>query len=81
MQTLQTWCTLESSCHWLLGMVCGPAHGPRADVEELAAGALLPVLIAFSQRKEIPLAASQRLRNGAVGMRGSLPRMEVMGTI
>jgi hypothetical protein len=44
----------------------GPAHGPRADVEELAASAWLQVLVAFSPRKEVPLAASQRRRNGAV---------------
>jgi hypothetical protein len=43
-----------------------PSHGPRADVVEPAAGARLPVLVAFSQRKELPLAASQRIRNGAV---------------
>ena len=47
MQTLQTWCTLDSACHWPLGMVCGPAHGPRADVVELAAGARPPVIVAF----------------------------------
>ena len=66
MQTLQTWCTLDSACHWPLGVVCGPAHGPRADVVELAAGARPPVIVAFPQRKELPLAASQRSRNGAV---------------
>ncbi len=69
MQTLQTWCTLDSGCHsdWLLGVVSGPAHGPRADVVEPAAGALPPVLDAFPQRKleELLLAASQRSRNGA----------------
>ena len=74
MQILQTWCTLDLACDWLLGAVGGPAHGPQADVVEPAAGALLPVLVAFSQRKELSLAASQRSRNGAVvpaGMRGS----------
>jgi hypothetical protein len=55
MQTLQTWCTLDSACHWPLGVVCGPAHGPRADVVELAAGARPPVIVAFPQRKELPL--------------------------
>jgi hypothetical protein len=54
------------SCLWLLGVVSGPAHGPRADVEELAASAWLPVLMTFSQRKEVSLAASQHLRNSAV---------------
>ena len=54
------------SCLWLLGVVSGPAHGPRADVEQFAASAWLPVLVAFSQRKEVPLAASQRRRNSAV---------------
>jgi hypothetical protein len=71
MQTLQIWCTLESAkesaCHWLLEVVDGPAHCPRADVVEPAASARLSVLIAFSQRKELPLAASERRRNGAVG--------------
>ena len=54
------------SCLWLLGVVSGPAHGPRAYVEQFAASAWLPVLVAFSQRKEVPLAASQRRRNSAV---------------
>ena len=54
------------SCLWLLGVVSGPTHGPRADVEQLAASAWLPVLVAFSQGKEVPLAASQRRRNSAV---------------
>ncbi len=70
MQTLQTSCTLDSACHWLLGVVGGPAHGPRADVVEPAAGARAPVLVAFPQRKELLLAgqvaASQRRRNGGV---------------
>jgi hypothetical protein len=70
MQTLQTWCTLDSACHWLLGVVGGQAHGPRADVAEPAAVALPPVLVAFPQRKEVSLAASQRRRNGAVVPRG-----------
>ena len=35
----------DSACHWPLGVVCGPAHGPRADVVELAAGARSPVLV------------------------------------
>ncbi len=47
MQTLQTWCTLDSACHWLLGVVNGPAHGPLADVVEPAAGTRPPVLVAF----------------------------------
>ncbi len=51
-------------------MVGGPAHGPRAVVVEPAAGARPPVLVAFSQRKELPLAASQRGRNGAMVPRG-----------
>ena len=63
--TLQTRCALESSCLWLLRVVCGPAHGPRADVKEPAAGAWPPILVAFPQRKEIFLAASQLRRNGA----------------
>ncbi len=54
------------SCLWLLWVVCGPAHGPLADVEELAASAWLPVLVAVSQWKEVPLAAAQRSRNSAV---------------
>ena len=66
----QTGCALESSCLWLLGVVGGPAHGPRADVKEPAAGAWPPVLFAFPQWKEIPLAASQLRRNGAVVPRG-----------
>jgi hypothetical protein len=66
MQTLQTWCTLDSVCHWPLGVVGGPAHGPRADVVEPVASARPSVLVAFPQRKELPLAASQRRRNGAV---------------
>jgi hypothetical protein len=70
MQTLQTWCTLDSACHWPLRVVGGPAHGPRAYVVEPAAGAWPPVLVAFSQRKELQLAASQRRRNGAVVPRG-----------
>ena len=70
LQTLQTWCALEASCLWLLGVVCGPAHGPRADVKEPAARAWPPVLVAFPQWKETPLAASQLRRNGAVVPRG-----------
>ncbi len=66
MQILQTWCTLDLACDWLLGVVGGPAHGPQADVVEPAASAWPPVLLAFSQQKELPLAASQRRRNGAV---------------
>jgi hypothetical protein len=69
MHTLQTWCTLDSACHWLLGAVGGPAHDPRADVVDPAAGTLPPVLVAFPQRKELPLAASQRRRNGATMQR------------
>ncbi len=65
MQTLWTWCTLDAACHWLLGVVGGPAHGARADVVEPAAGARPPVLVAFPQQKELLLAASQRCRNGA----------------
>ncbi len=41
-------------------MVGGPAHGPRADVVEPAAGARPPVLVAFSQLGDLPLATSQR---------------------
>jgi hypothetical protein len=63
-------CALESSCLWLLRVVCGPAHGPRADVKEPAAGAWPQVLVAFPQRKEIFLAVSQLRRNGAVVPRG-----------
>ena len=48
------------------GVVGGPAHGPQADVVEPGAGSRPPVLVAFSQRKEFPLEASQRSRNGAV---------------
>ncbi len=86
LQTLQTWCTLDPLCLWLLGVVSRPAHGPRADVEELAASAWLPVLVAFSQRKEVPLAASQRSRNGAVVPRWDerqppRAKMEVIGTM
>ncbi len=65
MQTLQTWCTLDSAYHWLLGVVGGPAHGPRADVVEPAAGTRPPILVAFFQGKELLLAASQLRRNGA----------------
>jgi hypothetical protein len=45
----------HQSCLWLLEVVSRPAHGPQADVEELAASAWLPVLVVFSQRKEAPL--------------------------
>ena len=34
-QTLQTWCTLDSACHWLLGVIRGPAHGPRVFIGRL----------------------------------------------
>ncbi len=54
------------SCLWLLGMVSGPAHGPRPDAEKPAASARPPILVAFSLLKEVPHAASQRRRNSAV---------------
>ncbi len=48
---------------WILGILwmvsgLGPIHGPRADVGGPAASAWPPVLVAFFQRKEVPLAAS-----------------------
>jgi hypothetical protein len=76
---MQTWCTLDSACHWLLGVVGGPAHGPRADVVEPAAGIRPPILVAFPQRKEIPLAASQSSRNGAMVPRGEVLQKPKLG--
>ena len=48
----------------------GGLWASTADVKELAACAWPPVLVAFPQRKEIFLAASQLRRNGAVVPRG-----------
>ena len=50
----------------LLGMVGGPAHGPRVDVVKLAACAMACALITLSILKELLLAMSHRRRDGAV---------------
>ena len=50
----------------LLGVVGGPAHGPRVDVVQLAACAWAPDLITPSMLEELLLAMSHRSRNGAV---------------
>jgi hypothetical protein len=53
-------------------MVRGPAHGPlaRVDVVQLAACARARALVTLAILKKLLLA----------GMRGSLPKMDVMGT-
>ena len=50
----------------LLGVVGGPAHGPRVDVVQLAARAWTPGLVAPSVLEELMLAIAHRSRNGAV---------------
>ncbi len=69
-------------------MVGGPAHGPRVDVVQLAARARAHALVTLAiVLKEFLLAMSHCSRDGAAlvlwspaGMRGSPPKMEVMGT-
>ena len=67
-------------------MVGGPAHAPRIDVIQLAAACTRArSLVALAILKKLLLAISHRRRDGAVvspaGMRGSLPKMEVMMTM
>ena len=50
----------------LLGVVGGPAHGPRVDVVQLAARAWTPGLVALSVLEKLMLAIAHRSRNGAV---------------
>ena len=51
----------------LLGMVGGPAHGPRVDAAQLAACARARgTLVTVAILKELLLAMSPRHRNGAV---------------
>ena len=50
----------------LLGVVGGPAHGPRVDVVQLAARAWTPCLVAPSVLEELMFAIAHRSRNGAV---------------
>jgi hypothetical protein len=64
-------------------VVGGPAHGQRVEVVQLAACARARALVTLAILKELLLAMPHRRRDGAVvpaGMRGSLPKMEVMGT-
>ncbi len=71
----------------LLRMFRRPAHGPQVDVVLLAACAWVPSLVTRSILKEILLAISHcsRDHDGAVvtwsptGIRGSLPKIEVVG--
>ena len=50
----------------LLGVVGGPAHGPRVDVVQLAARAWTPGLVALSVLEELMLVIAHQSRNGAV---------------
>ncbi len=67
----QTWCKLGAnfnlSRQGLLGMVGGPAHGPRVDVVQLAACARARgALVTLAILEELLLAMSHRRRDGAV---------------
>jgi hypothetical protein len=67
-------------------MVRLPAHGPLVDVVQLAAIARAPTgsLVTLSILKVVLLAISHCSRDGAgssAGMRGSHPKMEVVGTM
>jgi len=75
---------LSLACQGLLGVVRGPAHGPRVDVVQLAACAWRPT------SSHLPFSKSCFLRclmeAGTVqwsptGTRGSLPKIRVMGTM
>ena len=51
----------------LLGMVGGPAHGPRVDVVQLAACARARgALVTLAKLEELLLAMPHRRRDGAV---------------
>ena len=50
----------------LLGVVGGPAHGPRVDVVQLAARAWTAGLVAPSVLEELMLVIAHRSRNGSV---------------
>ena len=50
----------------LLGVVGGPAHGPRVDAVQLAACAWTPGLVSPSVLEELILAMAHRSRNAAV---------------
>ena len=58
--------TSHSPSHGPLGMVGGPAHGPGVDVEQRAAAARPPVLIALPELEEITPAIPHGSGNGAV---------------
>ena len=57
----------HSPSHGPLGMVGGPAHGPRVDVVQLAACARARgALVTLAKLEELLLAMSHRRRDGAV---------------
>ena len=59
--------TFTLASQGLLGMVGGPAHGPRVDVVQLAACARARgALVTLAKLEELLLAMSHRRRDGAV---------------
>ena len=59
--------TLTLASQGLLGMVGGPAHGPRVDVVQLAACARARgALVTLAILEELLLAMSHRRRDGVV---------------
>ena len=64
---------MENKCNhrtfasqWLLGLVRGPAHGPRVDIVQLAACARACALVTLAILKELLLAMPHQRRDGAV---------------
>ena len=58
----------------LLGVVGGPAHGPRVDVVQLAASAWTPGLVAPSVLEELMLAKQEWCRDPPRGQEAACPK-------